>query len=226
MPGAAHDVARQHLAVAVDAEAQRRRARSRLRLGAGSDSAWPAASARPPDRATLGWRRGSRCCRGSERAPPASARPPSERGAAVVCGAGGCCSTLLDLGFLTFAFSGPAFPLLASAFGSGNGSVTSAGASTSRHRLDDLRLGLRRRLRRRLRLDHLRAGREVVLRGRRDRHRREIDEHRGRMRRAVRLVRGEQQIARHQRRHAPRTTIAAASAQRLNLVADRHDAAG
>ena len=66
------------------------------------------------------------------------------------------------------------------------------------HRLDDIGLGLLRRLRRRLRLHHVRPRCDVVGRSRCNRQGRKLDDHSGRFGRAFGLKLRHQQIGRHQ----------------------------
>ena len=193
---APRDAARQHAAVAVHAEAQRRHALLVARLRAGSDSACSAAIAPARDRASSRWRRGSRRCRGSAPAasPPCAARSAAPPWcAAPACSPGPACVSV-------FWVSGLLLGLLLDRLRLGLRQRHLRGRRRLhlRHRLDDLGLDLLRRLRRRLRLDHVRTRREIVRRGRRDRQRRKIDDHRRRNGRALRLRRGHQQIARHQ----------------------------
>ena len=167
-------LARQHPAVAIDAEAQRHHALLVPRLRACSGSACSAAAAPAAVRASSRWRRGSRRCPGS--APPASPRCSARSAAPPWCAAPACAA-------------GPAGSRPSGCPDSSSGFFSTRlrlrlrqrhlrRRLDLRHRLDHLGLDLFRRRRRRLRLDHVRPRRQIVRRCRRDRQRRELDDHR------------------------------------------------
>ena len=125
--GAPRDAARQDPAVAIDAEAQRRHALLVPRFGAGRITL----VLLQPRQHEVAPARDGGAARGAAGARRLRVSPPcccSERGAAVVRGAGVCCWTGFVSAFWVSGFSSGFF---STAFGSGNGSVTSRAAPRS-----------------------------------------------------------------------------------------------